>query len=619
MVRSRTGQRHRAVRDSGAQGQRTEAICTAGRAQPWLHDDPLADRGRRGSGSGRFGNLLARRPNVATTVSQSIRLRFNFPLTQRGRLLRYPDFAHPRGRDPALGRQEFAAARRNRRRRRRDRASRMVACIRTAARNRFGHRHYLRDHRHDATPALVPNPGRRLRPRYTRVRIRRENEAGSRRRWAAIRHWSRQGIYSVAEKIEPTTCSGCAGSIWAPAPWVSPGDQWAFGRAHRLDGFQRVTDVATVAPHPRRPPAAVSPAGGLPPPTVPGRPHRHHPAQLTMSDSASAARSSRCPRIVTVSALVLCSACPIAQFPPQILPPPKSPLTTNVHRRRRLTIEHHSATPSEQAYETALTACSTCQSTHPTTASITIVTFTSARTSTSTRAGQQPLLAGPSRSAGAVKTSRDDQKALSFPLIVEVIRFHRTDARFDVSSGHYGGPSSTSTTRCSREGRRLTSATSVVDMRAVWLQPDGCRRSRSPSPMFRRLRQQNGVIPRAIRGRPRRPSQLTYTVPRKGARRARGVRQPQSSAIAPTLDGARPRLRAPSSWVRSTTSSTARSTASPRGSSAAFQAPVSHSLAVAGEIRARHVRTKATRSHRGRLPISLDNNAPVHRWDPRER
>ena len=112
--------------------------------------------------------------------------------------------------------------------------------------------------------ALVPNPDGVLRPgEYARVRIRRENEGKGVVVVPEKALVPVQGSYSVAAIGPDNRVQMRRIELGAGTPGFRLVTSGLSGGEHIVvDGLQRVTDGATVAPHPAPPPAAAPPAAG---------------------------------------------------------------------------------------------------------------------------------------------------------------------------------------------------------------------------------------------------------------------------------------------------------------------------------------------------------------------
>ncbi|HEX3766526.1 MAG TPA: efflux RND transporter periplasmic adaptor subunit [Kofleriaceae bacterium] len=212
----------------------------------------------------RVGNLVGQDgPTLLTTVSQLDPVRVNFPLSEVD-YVRYPErFAHLEGRDLAWARQEFT---------RLDQQPELAGVEIVLADGRlYPHRGAIVavNRQIDATgttqlQALVPNPDGVLRPgEYARVRIRRENEGKGvvlvpEKALVAV-----QGSYSVAEIGADNKVTMRRIELGAGTPGFRVVTTGLSGGEHIVvDGLQRVTDGAVVAPHPAPPPPATPPAAG---------------------------------------------------------------------------------------------------------------------------------------------------------------------------------------------------------------------------------------------------------------------------------------------------------------------------------------------------------------------
>jgi membrane fusion protein (multidrug efflux system) len=216
----------------------------------------------------RVGNLVGQDgPTLLTTVSQLDPIRVNFPLSELD-YVRYPErFAHLEGRDLAWARQEFA---------RLDRQPEVAGVEIVLADGRvYPHRGAIVaiNRQIDATTgttqlqALVPNPDGVLRPgEYARVRIRREDEGKGVVVVPEKALVSVQGSYSVAEVGPDSKVQMRRIELGAGTPGFRVVTKGLSGGEHIVvDGLQRVTDGAIVAPHPAQPPPA---AGAAAPPTA---------------------------------------------------------------------------------------------------------------------------------------------------------------------------------------------------------------------------------------------------------------------------------------------------------------------------------------------------------------
>jgi membrane fusion protein, multidrug efflux system len=220
----------------------------------------------------RVGNLVGQDgPTLLTTVSQLDPIRVNFPLSEID-YVRYPErFAHLEGRDLAWARQEFA---------RLDQQPEVAGVEIALADGRlYPHRGAIVavNRQIDATgttqlQALVPNPDGVLRPgEYARVRIRRENEGKGVVVVPEKALVSVQGSYSVAEIGPDNKVQMRRIELGAGTPGFRVVTSGLSGGEHIVvDGLQRVTDGAIVAPHPAPPPAATPPAAGSAAPPAAG-------------------------------------------------------------------------------------------------------------------------------------------------------------------------------------------------------------------------------------------------------------------------------------------------------------------------------------------------------------
>lgn len=223
----------------------------------------------------RVGNLVGQDgPTLLTTVSQLDPIRVNFPLSEVD-YVRYPErFAHLEGRDLAWARQEFQ-------RLDKEPATPGVEIV-LADGSVYPHRGAIVavNRQIDATSgttqlqALAPNPDGILRPgEYARVRIRRENEGKDVVVVPEKALVSVQGTYSVAvigadNKVQLRRLE--LGTSMQGVRLVTSG---LVGGEHIVvDGLQRVTDGATVDPHPAPPPAAPAPPPGNPAQAPPAPP-----------------------------------------------------------------------------------------------------------------------------------------------------------------------------------------------------------------------------------------------------------------------------------------------------------------------------------------------------------
>ncbi len=220
----------------------------------------------------RVGNLVGQDgPTLLTTVSQLDPIRVNFPLSEVD-YVRYPErFAHLEGRDLAWARQEFA---------RLDQQPELTGVEIVLADGRvYPHRGAIVavNRQIDATTgttqlqALVPNPDGVLRPgEYARVRIRRENEGKGVVVVPEKALVSVQGSYSVAQIGPDNKIQMRRLELGAGTPGFRVVTSGLAGGEHIVvDGLQRVTDGAIVAPHPA-PPAATPPGAGSAAPPAAG-------------------------------------------------------------------------------------------------------------------------------------------------------------------------------------------------------------------------------------------------------------------------------------------------------------------------------------------------------------
>lgn len=208
----------------------------------------------------RVGNLVGQDgPTLLTTVSQLDPIRVNFPLSEID-YVRYPErFAHLEGRDLAWARQEFT---------RLDQQPELAGVeIMLADGRLYPHRGAIVavNRQIDATgttqlQALVPNPDGVLRPgEYARVRIRREDEGKGVVVVPEKALVSVQGSYSVAEIGPDNKVQMRRIELGAGTPGFRVVTRGLSGGEHIVvDGLQRVTDGAIVAPHPA--PTATPPA-----------------------------------------------------------------------------------------------------------------------------------------------------------------------------------------------------------------------------------------------------------------------------------------------------------------------------------------------------------------------
>jgi membrane fusion protein (multidrug efflux system) len=208
----------------------------------------------------RVGNLVGQDgPTLLTTVSQLDPIRVNFPLSEVD-YVRYPErFAHLEGHDLAWAQSEFAKLDK-------DPTASGVEIV-LADGSVYAHRAAIVsvNRQIDATSgttqmqALVPNPDGSLRPgEYARVRMHRDNEGKNvvvvpEKALVAV-----QGTYSVAvigadNKVQFRRID--LGQSSQGFRVVTNG--LAGGEKVIVDGLQRVTDGATVDPHPAPP----APAG----------------------------------------------------------------------------------------------------------------------------------------------------------------------------------------------------------------------------------------------------------------------------------------------------------------------------------------------------------------------
>ncbi len=219
----------------------------------------------------RVGNLVGQDgPTLLTTVSQLDPVRVNFPLNEVD-YVRYPErFAHLEGHDLAWAKQEFV-------RLDKDPTASGVEIV-LADGTVYPHRAAIVSVNRQIDPtsgttqmqALVPNPDGILRPgEYARVRIRRENEGKNVVVVPEKALVSVQGTYSVAtvgadNKVQFRRID--LGTSSQGFRLVTNG--LVGGEKVIVDGLQRVTDGATVDPHPAPPPGAPTGAGsgsGAPP------------------------------------------------------------------------------------------------------------------------------------------------------------------------------------------------------------------------------------------------------------------------------------------------------------------------------------------------------------------
>ena len=201
----------------------------------------------------RVGNLVGQDgPTLLTTVSQLDPIRVNFPLSEID-YVRYPErFAHLEGRDLAWARQEFA---------RLDRQPELPGVELVLADGKpYPHRGAIVavNRQIDATTgttqlqALVPNPDGRLRPgEYARIRIRREDEGKGVVVVPEKALVSVQGSYSVAVIGADNKVQLRRIELGAGTPGYRVVTSGLSGGEHIVvDGLQRVSDGATVVPHP---------------------------------------------------------------------------------------------------------------------------------------------------------------------------------------------------------------------------------------------------------------------------------------------------------------------------------------------------------------------------------
>lgn len=223
----------------------------------------------------RVGNLVGQDgPTLLTTVSQLDPIRVNFPLSEID-YVRYPErFAHLQGRDLAWARQEFA---------RLDAQPELPGVELVLADGKpYPHRGAIIavNRQIDATTgttqlqALVPNPDGALRPgEYARVRIRREDEGKGVVVVPEKALVSVQGSYSAAVIGDDNKVQLRRIELGASTPGFRVVTSGLAGGEHIVvDGLQRVTDGATVVPHPAPPPAAPATPSAAPatPPAGPG-------------------------------------------------------------------------------------------------------------------------------------------------------------------------------------------------------------------------------------------------------------------------------------------------------------------------------------------------------------
>ena len=207
----------------------------------------------------RVGNLVGQdSPTLLTTVSQLDPIRVNFPLTELD-YVRYPErFAHLEGRDLAWAKKEFARLDALKPGEGKPEDSGVEIVL--ADGSTYAHRGVIVavNRQIDATTgttqiqALVSNPDGILRPgEYAKVRIRRANEGQNVVVVPEKALISVQGTYSVAV-VGPDNKVALRRLELGPA---SQGERvvlkgLAGGEQIVVDGLQRVTDGATVAPHP---------------------------------------------------------------------------------------------------------------------------------------------------------------------------------------------------------------------------------------------------------------------------------------------------------------------------------------------------------------------------------
>ncbi len=208
----------------------------------------------------RVGNLVGQEgPTLLTTVSQLDPIRVNFPLSEVD-YVKYPErFAHLEGRDLAWAKKELARLDAQGDAKPVDAASAGVEIV-LADGSTYPHRAAIVsvNRQIDATTgttqlqALVANPDGILRPgEYARVRMRRENEGQNVVLVPEKALVSVQGTYSAAvvgadnkvtlKKLE--LGPSVAGNRVVLSGLVG-------GETIVVDGLQKVTDGATVAPHP---------------------------------------------------------------------------------------------------------------------------------------------------------------------------------------------------------------------------------------------------------------------------------------------------------------------------------------------------------------------------------
>jgi membrane fusion protein (multidrug efflux system) len=213
----------------------------------------------------RVGNLVGQDgPTLLTTVSQLDPIRVNFPLNELD-YVRYPErFAHLEGRDLAWAKHEFTKLDGH--------PEEPGVELVLADGSVYAHRGAIVavNRQIDATTgtaqlqALVPNPDGVLRPgEYARVRIRRENEGKDVVVVPEKALVSVQGTYSVAivgadkkVKLQRVELGASAPGVRIVTSGLAGGEQIV------IDGLQKVTDGATVDPHPATAGSAAGSAAG---------------------------------------------------------------------------------------------------------------------------------------------------------------------------------------------------------------------------------------------------------------------------------------------------------------------------------------------------------------------
>jgi membrane fusion protein (multidrug efflux system) len=248
-----------AVADSEAQIHAAEAQVSAAQLNLSYATIKSPIDGIAGLALVRVGNLVGQdSPTLLTTVSQLDPIRVNFPLTELD-YVRYPErFAHLEGRDLPWAKKEFARleALKPGEGKPEDAGVEIVL----ADGSTYAHRGVIVavNRQIDATTgttqlqALVSNPDGILRPgEYAKVRIRRANEGQNVVVVPEKALISVQGTYSVA-------IVGADNKVTLRRLELGPSSQGERvvlkgldgGEKIVVDGLQRVTDGATVAPHP---------------------------------------------------------------------------------------------------------------------------------------------------------------------------------------------------------------------------------------------------------------------------------------------------------------------------------------------------------------------------------